>query len=662
LAVSWIALAFAPTARAAIFGVPTNLNAAGEVCTAVGTPAGCTAVSADPPGWLVLERTNSGSANGDVVKQIRFFVEVTGTTLDIRVFDAGLSNGRDLGNPVTVQYRLRNPPNTATLGVLTIGADVAGLTEDRLARFSCQDAGGTAAVFTAPNAAASATNRVWGAGTGGNCVALSPGLYIFEVTAQTTAAVEGRNAFGVEFRNAAGTPYNAYTIGAADDTINAAAAADTSMIVGGVAGDRPTANVSGAATFYAYVNRGCSIEASNFDLDANNAEGNGSVATIVDTLGTAANLTRSNNDNVAATTVTVEASTIANPISNNYGMYTLTTQLDEWATAQNHVDWRIADFQGATAGVPANLPRHPSSPIRSYLPNAYSACGASGCALTAPQEPVLAGSAVLVSGENPPLPGGATTRFAITATVANPSTTTAFAVQITIPALAANGITFVSQTSTIDGRRGRMHGRLAGRQLPPLHFRLARGRVVRFADDRRRLPASRDRAAGPDRGARRRQPASQHHALGAVRARVGVERLSAHGDARPDLRAVGERGHGRRHSRAGSRRRRSDRRARPGDRRAGTSLTRTAWTRLRAPPRTPCSPRSYRRARLSSRPTSLAARARGRASRRPWAPRHGALLGSRSGRYRQQLHDRRERAVDDSERDGALDHAHDPEQ
>ena len=216
MAVLLIALAGAPAARAAIFGVPTNLNAAGEVCTAVGTPAGCTAVSADPPGWLVLERTNSGSANGDVVKQIRFFVEVTGTTLDIRVFDAGLSNGRDLGNPVTVQYRLRNPPNTATLGQLTIGADVA-LTENRLARFSCQDAGGTAAVFTAPNAAASATNRVWGSGTGGNCVPLAAGLYIFEVTVQTAAAVEGRNAFGVEFLNAAGTPYNAYTIGAADD-------------------------------------------------------------------------------------------------------------------------------------------------------------------------------------------------------------------------------------------------------------------------------------------------------------------------------------------------------------------------------------------------------------------------------------------------------------
>ena len=192
LAVTVLALICAGPVESAIFGVPTSLNAAGQVCTAVGTPAGCTAVSADPPGWLVLERLNSGSANGDVVKQVRFFVEVTGSTLDTRVFDAGLSNGRDLGNPVTFQYRLRNPTNTATLGVLTIGADTAGLTEGRLARFACQDA--AAAVFRVPNAALGATHRVWGGGAG-NCAALAPGLYIFEVTAQTNANVEGRNAF-----------------------------------------------------------------------------------------------------------------------------------------------------------------------------------------------------------------------------------------------------------------------------------------------------------------------------------------------------------------------------------------------------------------------------------------------------------------------------------
>jgi uncharacterized repeat protein (TIGR01451 family) len=449
-----LVLSLAAPAQAARFGVPTNLNAAGQVCTAVGTPAGCTAVSADPPGWFVLERLDAGSANGDIVHQVRLFVAVTGTTLDIRVFDAGLSDARDLGRVVTTQYRLRNPTDTATLGVLTIGADAAGLTEDRLARFSCQDAGGTAAVFTAPNAAPSATNRIWGAGTAGNCTALARGLYIFEVTIQSSTGdptYEGRNAFGVEFLDSAGNAYNAYTIGNADNTIATVAATDTSMITGAVAGDRPTANVSGYTAFFPYVNRGCTVDAINFDLDANNAEGNGSVATLVDTLGAASDLSRSNNDNVATTTVSVEPTGVTNLDSNNYGMFTLRTQLDEWATAQNHVDWRIADFQGSTAGTPANYPRLPTSPIRTYLPSGYSSCATSGCTLVAPQEPVLAASAVLLSGENPPLPGGTATRFAMTATVANPGTTAITNVRITVPLVA--GATYVTgtQVGTIDG-------------------------------------------------------------------------------------------------------------------------------------------------------------------------------------------------------------------
>jgi uncharacterized repeat protein (TIGR01451 family) len=439
-----VALAFvlASPAHAARYGVPTNLDAAGQL----------TAASADPPGWFVLERLDSGSANGDVVHQIRLFVEVTGATLDVRVFDAGLSDARDLGRPVTTRYRLLNPDAT-TRGALTITTDNA-TTEDRLARFACQDGGGTAAVFNAPDAAPSTTNRIWGAGTGGNCTALAPGLYIFEATIQSSTGgttYEGRNAFGVEFLDSAGNPYNAYTIGNADDTIATVAATDTSMVTGAVAGDRPTANVSGYTAFFPYVNRGCTIDAINFDLDADNAEGNGSVATLVDTLGAASDLVRSNNDDVATTTATVEPTGVANLDSNNYGMFTLRTQLDEWATAQNHVDWRIADFQGSTAGSPANYPRHPTSPIRMYLPSDYSGCAMSGCTLTAPQEPVLAASAVYLSGESPPLPGGTTTRFAITATVGNPGTSTITNVQITVPLVTGATYAAGTQLGTIDG-------------------------------------------------------------------------------------------------------------------------------------------------------------------------------------------------------------------
>jgi len=124
IALVGLALGPASAAWAARFGVPTNLNAAGQVCTAVGTPAGCTAASADPPGWFVLERLDSGSQNGDVVHQIRFFVEVTGTALDVRVFDAGPSGARDLGRDVQVRYRLRDPDN-GTIATATITADDA---------------------------------------------------------------------------------------------------------------------------------------------------------------------------------------------------------------------------------------------------------------------------------------------------------------------------------------------------------------------------------------------------------------------------------------------------------------------------------------------------------------------------------------------------------
>jgi uncharacterized repeat protein (TIGR01451 family) len=445
-----LALGLAAPAHAARFGVPTNLNAAGQVCTAVGTPAGCTAVSADPPGWFVLERLDSGSANGDIVHQIRLFVEVTGTTLDVRVFDAGPTSTRDLGRDVPIRYRLLDPAGNP-IAAVTINADDA-VTQNRLARFACQDASSTA-VFRTPDTAPSATNRIFGTGAG-TCSALSPGLYVFEATIQGSTGdptYEGRNAFGVELLDAAGNPYNAYTVGNADNTIATVATTDTSMITGAVAGDRPTANVSGYTAFFPYVNRGCTVDAINFDLDADNAEGNGSVATLVDTLGAATDLARSNNDNVATTTVSVEPTGATNLTSNNYGMFTLRTQLDEWATAQNHVDWRIADFQGSVAGVPANYPRRPTSPIRTYMPNDYSACATSGCVLTAPPEPVLAASAVLLSGENPPLPGGTATRFAMTATVANPGAGDITNVQITVPL--ATGATFVAgtQTGTIDG-------------------------------------------------------------------------------------------------------------------------------------------------------------------------------------------------------------------
>jgi hypothetical protein len=185
-----LALGVAVPAHAARFGVPTNLDAAGQV----------TAASADPPGWFVLERIDSGSQNGDVVKQIRLFVEVTGPTLDVRVFDAGLSGARDLGRPVQFRYRLRDPADN-TIATATVTTDTAA-TEDRLARFACQD-GSATAVFRTPDTPLGATNRIFGAG---------PGRAPLAATARVSRSrpeldgpdVRGHHAFGGLWR--AGTP------------------------------------------------------------------------------------------------------------------------------------------------------------------------------------------------------------------------------------------------------------------------------------------------------------------------------------------------------------------------------------------------------------------------------------------------------------------------
>ena len=152
-----------------------------------------------------------------------------------------------------------------------------------------------------------------------------------------------------------------------------------------------------------------------------------------------------------------------------------------------------------------------------YLPNSYSACSASGCTLTAPQEPVLAGSAVLVSGENPPLPGGATTRFAITGTVSNPGTTAITNVQITVP-LAA-GTTFVSQTSTIDGAAAACTSAPAAGYRRCTFATLAAGSYASLVIEVDYQPAAtglQDLTAAPA------NPTTNANAVGPVHARVAV--------------------------------------------------------------------------------------------------------------------------------------------
>ena len=100
-------------AEAATFGVPTQIGTDGQVCTGDNAPAGigCAAAAVDPPGYLILTGVDDVDDAGDTVHQMRLFIEVTGTTLDVRVFDAGRSGSRDeeLSTNTTFTYALYNP-------------------------------------------------------------------------------------------------------------------------------------------------------------------------------------------------------------------------------------------------------------------------------------------------------------------------------------------------------------------------------------------------------------------------------------------------------------------------------------------------------------------------------------------------------------------------
>ena len=401
--------------EAGVFGLPTDLNSNGTTSS----------TSQDPPGWFYVDGTGfSNAAGGDAVHQIKFFIEVTGTTLDIRVFDAGTSGARDLGGSSTsTTFALRDPDGNV-LRSSTVGDDNS-TTDNRLARFSSSGGG-----FPAAN--------------GGQVFSgLSPGLYEFRVT--TSGGTE-TNAFGLEVRDGSGTHYNVYTIAASDSSLGSAGGSETSFLVGALdSGGSPNANYTEPLLFYSYVDRGCAVQTSNFDMDADNSAGSGSSATLTDVFGAATGLTMSDGTRHEEDTVVVETTTATNLESTNYGMYRVDNDL---GSQQNTIDWRVADFTGWSNN-PTSLPRNPASPIRIYLPNDYSISGGT-VTPAAPAAPVLGSSARIVSGANPPV-AGQVTRFAITASVHNPTAATLADAQITIGQPA--GVTYVSgsQAGYVDG-------------------------------------------------------------------------------------------------------------------------------------------------------------------------------------------------------------------
>ena len=399
LALTLLGVMAAGTAWAGTFGVPTNLNADGTT----------SATSVNPPGWFVLTGPTAANSVGDTVHQLRLFIEVedrgvVGTadeTLDIKVFDAGNSGARDGAGATasSTTYVLLRPNNGTALATVTIPDDIAGTTENRLARFSSTGA------FTLPTAGTMFTG-------------LSAGLYELRIT--MTAGNE-TNAFGVDIRDGLGAAYNVYTVGSTN-------APDTAFVAGSVTeGAAVPAAVVEPMIFYPYVTRGCSISTSNYDMDAGTT-GTGASAAILDTYSVTTALAASSDQLHVENTVLVEPTTTVNLESNNYGMFTVT---NDTGTQDNRaIQWRVADFMGWNTN-PLALPRDPASPVRVYLPNAYAPVTGNPNA-TAPLEARLAVSARVLSGTNPPQVGQVTT-YLLTASVDNLTGRAIKNVAITIP-------------------------------------------------------------------------------------------------------------------------------------------------------------------------------------------------------------------------------------
>jgi len=422
-------LALAVPCAAGIYGVPTNLSAAGIPGNG----------SANPPGFFNLDGLSNGFAGGDGVHQMRLKIEVTGTTLDVMIFDPGTSGARDLGTSTNTNttYTLLNPAGT-TIATVTIADDATTgtITDNRLVRFVPSGA------FFALNDAA-----------GGNVSfsGLAAGLY--ELRISTSGGTTETNIFGVDIRQAKGSAahYNVYTLAADNGATGApvvAGVGETAWLAGATAGGTaPQGNITQPLMLHAFVDRGCTIETSNFDMDIGIGSGAGGSGSIVDALGASTTLTMSGSTVHSENTVTVETTAATNLTVDNYGMYLITNNI---GSQNNAVDWRVSDFQGSTSAG-ANVPVQPTNPIKMYLPNGYvPATGNPGA--TAPIEPVLLLSARVVSGANPPT-AGQTTRFAVTATVANQTANAITNVQITV-GHQTNEANFSAPSGCIDGVGG----------------------------------------------------------------------------------------------------------------------------------------------------------------------------------------------------------------
>ncbi|PZR14955.1 MAG: hypothetical protein DI536_09245 [Archangium gephyra] len=386
-------------ALAATFGVPTNL-------TTNGVTQGS---SVNPPGFLEIFGTNADNNLGDTVHVHRWYIQVTGTQLDIRVFDPGASGARDFtgNNAVTTRYRLYNPAG-AVIGDESIGDDVTtgtNATDNRLVRMS---------------------GNVFVNLSSGNAYTVTPGVYTLLVT--TGGGNEG-NFYGLDIRS--GTAFTAphYAVYTEPRT-----SGDTAGFLtgGNTAAGNPSGSITPPVTAFVNVNRGCALNINNFDGDG---QLNASI-TPVD--GTPAQAIALGGDNVGVVQSNdVEPTTAQNILVNNYGLWRF--QFDPGST--NAIDWSFADFAGWTNTV-TNAPRNPTNPLRVFLPNGYAPVSGNANAV-APGVPTIALGAAVVSGANPPTANN-TTRFTVTLATRNNTAAAMTAVQFTVGL--PTGVTFVAGT------------------------------------------------------------------------------------------------------------------------------------------------------------------------------------------------------------------------
>jgi hypothetical protein len=398
-AMSWAVL-IASLAHAGIMGVPTNLNADGTTSTA----------SVNPPAWLEVFGTAAIGSVGDSLHQTRYFVEVTGTTMDVRLFDPGASGARDFpgNNNTNTTFSLRTPAG-AVLTTLTIGNDSA-LSDDRLLRLTPSGA------LAVPNSTTAANVSFSG---------LSPGIYEIRVT--SSGGDEG-NFYGLDVRVAKGddTHYNVFTVGASSGVVSG-------LLTGQNTGTgAPVGAAIQPQTLFPYVTGGCSMFSSNFDGDSTVAAG------LADALGNAPiNLALSGDNAHVEASLLIETNAAQNLLIDNYGLWTLA--FDPGST--NAIDWRFADFSGWATNTPA-IPPDPVSGFRIYLPNGYNPVLGNANAVK-PLKPKMTLGAAWVSGPNPPTTGS-TTRFTLTGSTKNLSAAALTNAQITIGQ--PTGVSFVAGT------------------------------------------------------------------------------------------------------------------------------------------------------------------------------------------------------------------------